>query len=542
MKKNHYLIYVLLLIANLSFGQKWDTIYGNPGTSEGFKDVIECYDKGYLVSGSSFENLQANWLIKIDINKNVLWEKLITWDDVYVVKSNVDQDLNGNFVLASLVSGESTGQWPRITKLDSCGEKVWCRVYQDYDNYNYGWFKDVLVLDNGDILALGELDSEEEIEKIFLWYIESNGDLKWRQGYASQNNYPHIRETNCDGIRKYGDNYIIHGHCYYPYPSDTTHFFQRPLFIMLDSMFNEQWVLPFGVNDSIIGKAFHTISLNDSVYLGVGVRRLEGVKQNSLIMYFNNLGEELGYAQIPNEAIEPGLISNLIHDIARINDTLFLASVNYGYENTTIYPWGEMILDTAGNIYDYTIRSNSTTGWSSMVKTFDNKYTVGCSWDEGDGNYDIYLYKINENLEQDTIYPGLYTYDSLCPYQIQSGEIDISDCLIITDVGEIPSPKEYYSSLQTIFVKAYPNPVNGNEVTFEFQNTEHLSPPYPPQGGTQPHLRIYNVFGELVHEEKVYQHQGESKVNIDNWNPGIYVALVYSKGHVVGQCKFVVSQ
>ena len=222
--KKFNLILAILLITNSSFSQKWDTIMGNPGTSEGFQDLIECYDKGFLVSGSYYENLQGNWLIKTDINKNVLWEKFINWDDNYVVKSNVDQDLNGNIILASLAGGESIGQWPWITKLDSCGEKTWCRVFQD-DEYNYGWFNDVLVLDNGDIIALGKLDSDEEIEIIFLYYIDTEGSLKWRQGFASQNNYPHIRESNGDGIQKYGDNYIIHGHCYYPYPSDTTHFF-----------------------------------------------------------------------------------------------------------------------------------------------------------------------------------------------------------------------------------------------------------------------------------------------------------------------------
>ncbi len=306
-----YLIYCcsILLFINNSFGQKWDTIFGNPGTIESFRDVRECYDKGYLISGY-YGSQQANWLIKTDINKNVLWEKFLTWDGIIVERSHIDQNSNGDIVLASVVSGNDLGLWPWITKLDSCGEKVWCRVFQDY-NYNYGWFNDVLVLDNGDMLALGEMDSEEEIEKIFLWYIESDGDLKWRQGYASQNNYPHIRETNCDGIRKYGDNYIIHGDCYYPYPSDTTHFYQRPLFIMLDSLFNEQWIIPFGVNDSIIGSAAETVQLNDSVFMGVGMLRLGDNLAHSLITYFNIEGQELGYYEIPNDSISIEVSDNL---------------------------------------------------------------------------------------------------------------------------------------------------------------------------------------------------------------------------------------
>jgi len=346
----------ILFLYFFSQGQKWEIIFGNPGTDESFSDVVEFYDKGFIIA-SHYEANGGCWLIKTNVNGSLLWDKFLIWPDVSIYGGYIEQDISGNTILASVVAGEPSGYWPMITKLNPCGEKVWCRVFADYD-YNYGWFNDVLVLDNGDIVALGYLDSDEETELIFLYYIDTDGNLKWRQGYASQINYPHIQESNGDGIQKYGDNYIIHGHCYYPYPSDTTHFFQRPLFIMLDSLFNEQWIIPFGVNDSIVGKVHYTIHLNDSVYMGVGVRRLEGVEQNSLMMYFNNQGEEMGFIQIPNENIEPGLISNQINDITRLNDTLFLASVNYGYENTTDYPWGEMLLDTSGNIYKYGPRSN----------------------------------------------------------------------------------------------------------------------------------------------------------------------------------------
>jgi hypothetical protein len=164
-----------------------------------------------------------------------------------------------------------------------------------------------------------------------------------------------------------------------------------------------------------------------------------------------------------------------------------------------------------------------------MVKTFDNKYTIGCGWDEGNGTNDIYLYKINENLEQDTIYPGNYTYDSLCLYPIESGEIDISDCITV-GIDEVSTLADYYSHQNLIQIKAFPNPVNGNEVSFELKNTEHHQ---------NMELRCYNVFGKEVHSEKIYRYQGESKVDIQNWQKGIYVAIVYSNGLPVGRCKFV---
>jgi hypothetical protein len=525
----------IVLICSFSFflsslnSQKWDTIIGSPDIDEGFQDIIEFYDKGYLVSGGNFEILQRNWLVKTDINKNVLWEKFVAWDNNYVVGSNIDQDSNGNSILASAVNGPGVaGLWPWISKINPCGEIEWCRVFPN-ESYDYGWYDDVLVLDNNDIITLVQFISEENNDRLFIDYIDKDGNFQWRHGYALQENHPHIRSCSGDGIRKYGDNYIIHGHCYYPYPDDTTHFFQRPLYIMLDSLFNEQWILPFGVNDYIVGESYHSISLNDSVIIGVGVRRMDGDVRNSLLMFFNMDGEEVGYQQITNNEITPGLNSNLIQDIVRIDESLFLTSSYFRYVDEP-GQWGEMVIDALGNIYQYEMRDQNTTGWSTMVKTYDNKYTIGCSWDEGNGVSDIYLYKINENLEHDTVYTGNYIYDSLCPYQIESGEIDISDCITVS-VGEVPTLEDYNTNLRKIRIKAYPNPVNGNEVTFELQNTQHLE---------NMELKIFNVFGKQVHKEKVYKYQGEAKIDISNWQSGIYFTIVYAEGMPVGECKFVV--
>ena len=114
---------------------------------------------------------------------------------------------------------------------------------------------------------------------------------------------------------------------------------------------------------------------------------------------------------------------------------------------------------------------------------------------------------------------------------IQSDNIDLSDCFVWVNIGNAPSPKEYHSFIKTIPIKVYPNPAMVGPVTFKFENTEHHR---------NIELRCFDVFGKLVHSETVYRYQGESKVNINNLNPGMYVALVYSEGKVVGQCKFVV--
>jgi len=47
--------------------------------------------------------------------------------------------------------------------------------------------------------------------------------------------------------------------------------------------------------------------------------------------------------------------------------------------------------------------------------------------------------------------------------------IDLSDCLVWTNIGNAPSPQEYYESIKQIPIKAYPNPVSEGNITFGFE-------------------------------------------------------------------------
>lgn len=524
------LLFFFLLMVHLGlFGQKWDHIYGNPGTDESFKDVIELYDRGYLISGS-YELDEGNWLIKTDINGETIWDKVLSWEDVAVFKGRLDQDSEGNIGVASLVYGWIPGNWQMITKLNPCGDKLWCKVIQD-ENFDYGWFSDILFLDNGDILALAFMESQAGFESVFLYYIDADGNVLWKKSYANQYDHSLIREANCDRIHQYGDNFLLSGECYYPYPWDTTHFYQRPLFVMVDSLFNEKWIIPFGVGDTIHGKALENNQLNNSVFIGVGMRRIGGDIEHSLLMYFDDTGTEIGYAEIPNDSIGSNISQNYIFDIERVNDSLFMGLTGFGINNS-IGLIGELIFDTAGKIYKQEYRPNNTNSFCTLIKTFNNKFLSATNWVEGKTDWDIYAYKINENLEHDTLYSGTYTYDSLCPYQIQSGIVDISDCMLITDVGEVPTPEEYYTSLQTISIKAYPNPATEGMITLALQNTEQYE---------VMELRCLNIFGQVVQTEQVYPYQGESRISVSEWKSGIYLVVVYAEGRPVGRTKFILN-
>ncbi|MCD4728241.1 MAG: T9SS type A sorting domain-containing protein [Pirellulales bacterium] len=521
------LIIIFITLYSYTFSQnyKWEIHIGTSNRNETAEYLIEDYDKGYYIVGGI--DGEKGWNIKTDVNGTILYDKELEHDIYDIDVWGVTTDINGNKYICGPKFVNTT--WPYVVKLDSCGGLLWCKLL-DNELFEFGGAFDILINKNEEIIVLCWYYSEPENDRIHLIGLNENGDVLWKNPYASRNNYSWIRNAYPYDLLESNGDYYISGYCYWPYPDDTTHFYLRPLFIGIDSLFNEKWILPFYALDSIFGQAFSCITINDSEIMGVGMRRLEDPEESGLLMFFDNLGNELGYKEITKELIGPDISQVYFVDIERINDSLFIVASPVGINNEYA-PHGEIIIDTAANIYNLAIRYQAI-GTQKILKTFDNNFVISgeIEEDENKSDSDILLYKINENLESVPFDTNTYTYDSLCPYQIQSGIIDLTDCLIVTDVGEAPTPQQYYEGLKRIPIKAYPNPAS-NKITFAFENTEHHK---------NIKLQCFDIYGRKVHKEKVYHYQGESKVDVSRWFNGLYVAIVLSEGKVVGRKKFVV--
>jgi len=517
-------IIIFIMLYNFSYtqNQDWETHIGSSYRDEGAKGMLEDYDKGYYIAGRVDYNALS---VKTDINGNVLYDKEFEHDFYDLNFWSVVADTAGNkYFCAPSFNGNT---WPYVVKLNSCGEVLWCKLLDD-KLFERGGALDILINENNEIIVLCWYYSEPENDRIHLIGLNENGDVLWKKPYASRNNHSWIRNANAYNLLESNSDYYISGYCYWPYPNDTTHFFLRPLFIGIDSSFKEKWILPFAPLDSVFGDAYNTIPLNDSVLMGIGERWLEGNNMNSLFMFYNIKGKEISHKQIPNEAIGSNIDFNAIRDIERINDSLFISPFYVGIGGETHF--GEFVIDSSGLIHKQEIRGIYK-GNSSIIKTSDKNYLIEIEVAEGKSDIDILLYKINENLESVPFDTNTYTYDSLCPHTIQSSIIDLTNCLEWVGMEEIPSPQQYYASLKQIPIKAYPNPVIGGRIIFEFENTQYHS---------NMELRCYDLLGESVHSEKVYQHQGMSRVSTMGWPSGMYMAIIYSNGGVVGKCKFVI--
>ena len=522
---NRYFIFILLSISLTSYSQKWERTFGSPYRDDAGVDVFENYDKGYLVMGG-YEG-EYSWLIKTDINGNLLWHKYFADEEPYLdIFSTVLSDIDGNIYLLGWRVIQFDSGWPLVVKLNSCGELKWCRQFID-DDYWWGWFQDAILLDDGSILGMVHMESQEQIEMVFLYGISPDGELSWRNSYASKNNYPLIHSRSPLTLKSLNNMFVISGYCYYAYPNNPPHGYLRPMFIGIDSLFQEQFVLPFGMADSISGKGSASIQINDTLIMGVGSHWFitdKDIYGNSLLMFYTNSGEEINYNDIPNNAIDTNIKGNMMRDIEQINDSLYYASTYYG-ENYQGNNNGEFVIDTAGVVFNHSYVPN-TVAKTRLIKTTDNKYLKVASIKDGD--WDILLYKNNDTLGSDTMNMYPFKYDTLCPYSILSDTIDLSGCLITTGINNYSiteNPTNINNKLNL-----YPNPAYEN-VTVEY---DLLSK------GSIGYVEFISLEGRILKKVYVSAEENCLIIDLDDFTPGLYLCRLICEGKVLETKKLMI--
>ena len=72
-----FLSFAFIFLDGISYAQQWEYTYGGAGRQSGFK-MLETYDNGFAILGLTGPiGSDRIFLIKTDINGNVLWTKTI---------------------------------------------------------------------------------------------------------------------------------------------------------------------------------------------------------------------------------------------------------------------------------------------------------------------------------------------------------------------------------------------------------------------------------------------------------------------------------
>jgi hypothetical protein len=347
-----------------------------------------------------------------------------------------------------------------------------------------------------------------------LFNIGQKGEIIWQKAYAKWTLGTNAEEGR-HLIKNNNNEYLITGDYYQYNPGeDTNARWDRPMFIKIDSLGNEIWHLLWGVEEYFYGVAAKSVfdSLGNIYSVGQNDSGQQPGYQGTLFKLDAD-GNEVFFKNVP-DSTKRGIATT----INILQDSILLIGTSWGdwddNFHTSIYK-----TDTLGSILkEKELLQESNTLTSSII-THDNKYLTMGNFYIG-GNWDIYLWKFNKNLEFDSIYTQPRVYDSLCSYQIVSDTIDLDTTTV--------NLQELYEQMQQIKVR--PNPAS-SKLFISLGDLAH---------GNE--IKLFNSNGQEVKQMSVQPARQEYEMDVSGLPTGLYVVALFDKGSVVDKEKIIITK
>jgi len=362
------------------------------------------------------------------------------------------------------------------------------------------------------------------LNRIQLFKFDRTGELIWRQNYP-----PDSLMFAEDSRNLYIDSnyYLISAECYYPDAGQTGGGYERPYYIKTDTAGNVIWRLVYGAENGYHGfPFFQPLKSSTGFFYDIGWH--SNYCDTPALWKFTESGNELYYQDLYPEVCPGGGGS-----INFLNDTTLVVFVGGTVNGSDSSKW--IKVDTLGieKYETYFDPASWITGTSFSLITSDKKIVAISGKSQK-----VYFYRLNSDLEYDTLYTAKLTYDSLCPYPIVSETID-PDCGLVVGIQSPEQDPELYE------LRAFPNPA---KETLTLEIPQYLSKKSgPPEFRATTvyyqwkslRLDVFDLFGKLMYSQDIPGKTEKVRLDISSWPAGMYVARIVFMDEVTGTVKFV---
>ena len=273
------------------------------------------------------------------------------------------------------------------------------------------------------------------------------------------------------------------------------------------------------LNQLLMTLNWNTLTLNYPVIPSIGADYPHGGYHSTTVPALKGFG---GYSVVaPFSPLLNG--TNLsFHDTLACKSNECDGSIVQG-----INSYGDPVLDTIALgfckaeliAYDYCLKDHTsppTKGYETFL-AFKKSYATGCIVNVGSSNWCSSL---------NTIYPGgIGGKDSTKIKLITSNIFNLllnnQDIFSSTTAScFVPSNIQQEGNSSAADLQLFPNPA-GNEITIIKGDSEE---------GAQQKLEIYNCLGKLCYEKAILQEEKMIKIEIQNYPPGLYLAVISGGG------------
>lgn len=534
MKKSIFIL--ALLIPIILNAQPWYKEYLVPGwTYHEASNMIEDYDQGYILSidvcNTSPSYDQRNLNYKIDENGDLIYEFIIgTGSNQGSYFEFPALTYNGELIMAGASWDQISGEDPMILLLDSCRNKVWCTSL--INNLDYpDFFNDAVILPDKSIVALSSQNDVDMTKAVHLHKFSPDGQPVWRKEIASRTQHPQIWNPFVYKLLLLSDGgYLVTGECYWPNPGDPPNGGWIRMFIVkADAEGNEEWFYVHGIDDYVYSFGLTSQEYNGSIFTdgatfdvqtGLYSPHIFKTSSNGNLLFDTEIVVEFNNRVTRNQCL-----------LSKNVNGYFLTSLNMYPFDVNSYDSRPAIakIDTLGIVHDFfmfdTVPALKYIG--IPVITRDNKIiTPGAKATGSSYITDVFASRLTtDTLTLDSIAWTSYSYDSLCP-EIESHTVSLDNCLIVVKNNDYQPPVRHFGMKMT----PIPTPASNN-LKIVYDNTllyRNIT------------IRCFNSLGYEMTYFEVNSGINESKITIENWPEGLYIAVAYSGNNKIGSCKILV--
>lgn len=521
------------MISAISFSQEWHHVY-LPNTASALSAVYESIDNGFVMGGETkFGGAPKNGIIlKTTVNGNLIWWKTISGTNDFTGIRDLQETANGGCIVTGVTGEQSQQHNPFILKLNPCFEPEWCRIFAFPTPFDE-WGASVHPVPGG-YLVLFHRYGDNLQDRVWVYKLDNNGALIWKQLYCQSD--PRISDELPRTLNLIQDNsFLINGMCYY-LEGNQGNSTLKPFIIKSDSLGFPLWerVWNFATPyDSFIGEGVTSVTDNQGLIYTAARHVVTDPSQQGdkpALLRTSCIGAVEAFTDIV-----PGSIQGVASTVNWFSDSTLAVGVSW-----TATPWiqgetGVYKIDRLGNYISHRDLITSEYSFNDALVTSDNKLLlVGGFFTNGMRSH---AFKLNSNLDYDSLYDNPVIYDSLCPYAIITDTIPLN-CLLVGEDEHFQNPRE------TRFT-AYPNPASEkisikmpDELIINNNFTAHRVVTSVQQWD-KTIIEVYNQNGHCMHRKEIPFSMKVVEFPLHGYSPGIYSIRLMYHGVSAGQLVFI---
>jgi uncharacterized protein YuzE len=344
------LLFLLVLFPVSALASTWAKSYGGSASDEAYS-IQQTSDGGFIVAGISYSFGAGGWdiwVLKLDANGNVVWQKTYGGFD-YDYAWSIQETSDGGFIVAGgTYSFDAGGIKCWILKLDANGNVTWSKTFYS------GIFRSIQEMSDGGFIVAGV--NWSTAEPFWVLKLDAKGNVAWQKGYKGPQMF-----DSAESIQQTSDGgFIVGGETY---TSVFGTYYSCNWVLKLDVNGNVVWQKTYGCSDDVTNSIRQT---SDGGFIVAG---------NNLVLKLDANGNVIWQKKYDGSGAG---------SIQETSDGGFIAAGNLVLK-----------LDANGNV---TWSKTCGGSFGSIQETSDGGFIVaGDTKSFGAGESDFWILKLDEN-------------------------------------------------------------------------------------------------------------------------------------------------